>query len=143
LSYLSARSPLRTEHERDGSVMVELLPRRGALSAYVQCAVVVGGPVDGAEAAVRLGELVAGGRQGVALQRGNDAGGVFGFFALARGDFCSGLLCLFCCELDDGGALCGGFIGLLFFVFFGALFGDGLRGAFIAALVGPGKFRGA
>jgi hypothetical protein len=38
--------------------------------------------------------------------------------------------------------LCGGFFGLLFFLFFGVLFGDSSFSGFVAALVGPGEFRG-
>ncbi len=53
--------------------MRELLPRRSALAGDAQRAVVVGGPVDDAETAVRLGEGAAGGREGVALQGWDDA----------------------------------------------------------------------
>jgi hypothetical protein len=148
------RSPLRTERKRYARPSRELLPYRSTLGADVQRAVVVSGPVDGAEAAVRLGERAAGSLHGVTFEGGDDAGGVFGFLSLsflacAGGGFacslgfCFGLPELFFCVFEFGGALCGGFLGLLFFVFFGPLFGDGAFGGFVAALVGPGEFWGS
>lgn len=61
LKCLPARSPLRAERQHHARPSREPGPRRGALGADAQGAVVVGGPVDGAQAAVRGGERVAGG----------------------------------------------------------------------------------
>lgn len=140
LSVSSLRAaPLRAERERHARPIRKLLPYRGALGADAQRAVAMGRPVDDAEVAVRPGEGVAGDGEGVALQGGDDADGVFGFFFFAFGAFAGGcfactlgfrfgLLYLFSGVFDGGGAL-GGFLGLLFFMFFGTLFGDGARGA--------------
>ncbi len=118
------RSPLRAapraEPKRDARVVGESLPRRGALSADVQRAVAVGGPVDGAEAAVRPGERAAGSRERLAVQRGDAARGVFGFgfffafLAFAGGGF----LCVLFLGLLELGLFAGvacGFSGLGFF----------------------------
>ena len=134
----------------------EALARRGALGADAQRAVGVAGAVEDAQATVRLGERAAGGRERIALQCGDDAGGVFGFlsflFLVCAGGgfadpsgFCFGLLGFFHRALerrDLCGAVRGCFLGLLLFVFFGALFGDGAGGGFVAAFVGPGEFGG-
>ena len=98
-------------------VVGEAPARRSALSADVQRTAAVGGPVDGAEAAVRSGERAAGGRKSVALERGDKAGGVFCFFSR------KGFLGFFVASFEFGcfdGLLGGDFPGvLLFFLFFG------------------------
>jgi hypothetical protein len=136
---LHVNDNFHAEPQRHASVVGELLPRRRALSADAQRTVLTGGPADGTEAAVCTAQHATGGRQVVALPGGDEGVGVFGFFA--QGGclrFFHGPLqgCDFC------GVLRGGFLGLLFFVFFGALFGDGLRGLFGAALADPGGVRG-
>jgi hypothetical protein len=99
------------------------LARRGALGADVQRAVVAAGVVDSAEAAVCLGEGPVGGRQGVALQGGDTAGGVFGFllFLVFAG---ASLLCLAFLGLFEFclfASVAGCFSDLDFFLFSGEL----------------------
>lgn len=127
--------------------MSEALAYRGALSADVQRAVVAAGAVDGAEAAVRLGERATCGGECLVLQGGDAAGWVSSFFCLAFLAFAGGgflcLLFLGLLEFDLFAGEPGCFSALGFFLFFGELplpsfvFPDRL------SRLGIGQFRGS
>jgi hypothetical protein len=87
---------------------------------------------------VDLEERVPGDAERVALQGGYGALGAFRFFSLPCS---SGYLCCFLDVFEGFGSAAGcGFPGLLFCLFFGALFCDGSRSSFVSALVGPREF---
>ena len=87
---------------------------------------------------MRFDESAPGGFQRVALQGGYGAGRVLGFFPCGRG----GLFFFLVAFVGFGfGDLMGDgrFLGLLFCLFYGALFCDGVFSHLFAGLFGPGK----
>jgi hypothetical protein len=121
----------RGERHRDGGSGREPLAAPGGLSAYDKRPAAALRLVDGAEAAVRFGERVAGGGEGVALQGGDDAGRALRFFPCGGGDLFVGVR-LF------GGWMGEGFLGLfLFFLFLGVSLFFLFRNFFSSSLSRP------